>query len=99
MSLDIFEMTINTNGPTIVFINNEVLIFMHCQVDVKDVKCPLQWWEKHESMFPTIGFCIRQIFGIVRCQIEIKRIFSLPRIVIANNNIMSCDNSMDKNGE
>ncbi len=60
----------------------ELLIFMRYQVDVKDIKCPLQWWEKHETMFPTIGFCIRQIFGIVRCQIEIEKIFSLARFVI-----------------
>jgi hypothetical protein len=25
-------------------------------LDVKDIKCPLQWWHKHEAMFPTIGF-------------------------------------------
>ncbi len=60
----------------------ELLIFMCYQVDVKDIKCPLQWWEKHESMFPTIGFCIRQIFGIVGCQIEIEKKISLARIVI-----------------
>jgi hypothetical protein len=50
----------------------------------------------------------RQIFGIVGFQIEIERIFSLTRIVItkyllgiviANNNIMTCGNSMHKNGE
>jgi hypothetical protein len=77
-------------------------------VDVKDIKCPLQRWEKHENMFPTIGFYIRQIFEIIGCQIDIKRIFSLARIVITkyllgiiitNNNIMTCDNSMDKNGK
>jgi hypothetical protein len=51
---------------------------------------------------------IRQIFGIVGFQIEIERIFSLARIVITNyllgivivnNNIMTCGNSMHKNGE
>jgi hypothetical protein len=56
----------------------------------------------------TIGFCIKQISGIVVCQIEIENIFSFAKIVIkkyflgiviVNNNIMICDNSMDKNGE
>jgi hypothetical protein len=56
MSLDIFEMTLNTNEATIVLLNNEVFIFMHYQMDVKDIKCSLQWWEKHESMFPTMSF-------------------------------------------
>ncbi len=32
-------------------------------------------------MFPTIGFCARQILGIVESQIETKRIFSLARIL------------------
>jgi hypothetical protein len=31
-------------------INKELPIFRHYQVDVKDMKCWLQWWEKHESM-------------------------------------------------
>jgi hypothetical protein len=43
-------------------VNREFLIFRHYQVDVKDTKRPLQWWEKHESMFPTIVFCASQIF-------------------------------------
>jgi hypothetical protein len=54
------------------------------------------------------SFWIRQIFGIVRSQIEIERIFSLARIVITkhllgivivNINIMIKGYSMDKNGE
>jgi hypothetical protein len=49
-------MTINTNEPIIVLVNNEFLIFKHYQVDVKDIKCPLQWSEKHECMFCTIHF-------------------------------------------
>jgi hypothetical protein len=77
MSLDIFEMTTNTSEPTTELVNRELLIFRHYQVDVKYIKCPLQWCEKHESMFPTIGFCVNQIIGIVGSQIEIERIFSL----------------------
>jgi hypothetical protein len=57
-SLDIFEMAINTNEPTIVLVNNEFFIFSHYLVDVKDIKCPLQWWRKHENMFSTIGFVL-----------------------------------------
>jgi hypothetical protein len=32
------------------------IIFKHYQVDPKNIKCPLQWWGKHEAMFPTIIF-------------------------------------------
>jgi hypothetical protein len=42
-------------------------------MDVKDMKCPLHWWEKHESMFPTFGFFARQILRIVESQIETKK--------------------------
>jgi len=69
--LDIFEMTISTNEPRIVLVIEELLIFQHYQVDVEDIKCPLQRWEKHESMFCTIGFCIKIFFEIVGSQIEI----------------------------
>jgi hypothetical protein len=79
-SLDIFEMTTNTSEPTTKLINKELLIFRHYQVDVKDIKCPLQWWEKQENMFSTIGFCARQILGIVGSQIEIEIIFSIAGI-------------------
>jgi hypothetical protein len=39
-------------------------------MDVKNIKCPLQRWEKYESMFPIIGFYANQILRIVGCQIE-----------------------------
>jgi hypothetical protein len=38
--------------------------------------------ENHESMFPIVSFCARQILRIVGSQIEIERIFSLARIFI-----------------
>ncbi len=68
-NLDIFEMTTSTSEPTMKLVNKELLIFRHYQVNVKDIKCPLQWWEKHESMFPTIGFCARNFLRIVGFQI------------------------------
>jgi hypothetical protein len=50
-SLDIFERTTNTNEPTTKLVNRKLLIFRHYQVDVKDIKCPLQWWEKMRPCF------------------------------------------------
>jgi hypothetical protein len=41
-------------------VNRELLILKCYQMDVKDIKCPLQWWEKHENMFLTIGFCSKE---------------------------------------
>jgi hypothetical protein len=47
----------------------------------KEIKCLLLWWQKHESMFPTIGFLVHQILGIVESQIEIEKVFSLVGIL------------------
>jgi hypothetical protein len=74
-SLDIFEMTTNTSEPTIKLVNKELLIFRRYQVNVKDIKCPLQWWEKHENMFLIVDFCVRQILGIVGSQLRQKEYF------------------------
>jgi len=49
-------------------------------VDPKNIKCPLQWWGKHEAMFPIVGFLACQTLGIVGSQIETKRFFSLTCI-------------------
>jgi energy-converting hydrogenase A subunit M len=45
MSLDIFEMITNTSEPSMKLINKELLIFKCYQVDVKNIKCPMQYWE------------------------------------------------------
>jgi hypothetical protein len=55
-SLEIFEMTTNTSEPIKELVNQELLIFREFQMDVKKIKCPLQWWKKHEPISPTIGF-------------------------------------------
>jgi hypothetical protein len=59
-SLDIFEMTINTNEPSIVLVNNELLIFKHYEVDVKDIKCPLQLWENMKACFLQLIFLLNK---------------------------------------
>jgi hypothetical protein len=51
IGLNIFEMTTSTSEPTTQFINKELLIFKCYQVDAINIKCPLQWWEKHETCF------------------------------------------------
>jgi hypothetical protein len=63
-------------------VNKELLAFKQYQVNGKDIKCPLQWWEKHETMFPTIGFLAHQILRIYSSQIEIKIILYLIGILI-----------------
>jgi hypothetical protein len=48
-------------------------------VDSKEIKCPFQWWGKHEAMFP-LSCLACQILGIVRSQIEIERIILLEML-------------------
>jgi hypothetical protein len=71
-SLDMFEQIVNTTEPTKELVNRELLIFKEYQVHVKEIKCPLQWWQKQESMFPTMGFLAQQILSIVGSHIEIE---------------------------
>jgi hypothetical protein len=66
---DIFEMSTRTNEPTKELVNKELQMFRKFQVHVKDIKCPLEWWGKHESLFPIVTFLASQIFGIVDFQI------------------------------
>ncbi len=57
-NLDIFEQTTSTCELAKKLVKRELLIFKRYQLDVKDIKCPLQWWHKHEAMFLTIGFLV-----------------------------------------
>jgi hypothetical protein len=44
-------------------------MFKSYWVDVKDIKCPLQWWGKHEFLFSsTITTFVHQFFGIYGVQ-------------------------------
>jgi hypothetical protein len=82
-SLDILEMIANTIELSMKLINKELLFFKRYQVDVENIKCLVQWWEKHKNMFPTIGFYINFFLRILRSQIEITRIiFSLIGILV-----------------
>jgi hypothetical protein len=49
------------------FLNMDLQMFQRYQVNAKDIKCPLEWWGKHESLFFTTGvFLAYQILGIVK---------------------------------
>ncbi len=86
-NLDIFQMTIRSTKPTKDFVERELLLFQCYHMDVKEIKCPFQWWDKHEAMFPIVRFLTCQILRIVGSQIETERIFSLARIL---NNLKRC---------
>jgi hypothetical protein len=54
--------------------NKELLIFKQRQMDVKNIKCFLQWWEEHGIMFPIVGFIVHQNLWIVQSKNKTKRI-------------------------
>ncbi len=56
-------------------------------MDAKDIKCLLEWWKKHETMFSIIGFLVKHILKIVNFQIETKNFFSLTKILM---NLRKC---------
>jgi hypothetical protein len=62
-NLDIFEMIVGTSEPTTKLINRELLIFKHYQVDVKDMKCPLQWWENMKACFLELASMLDKFQG------------------------------------
>jgi len=39
-------------------------------VDAKDIKCLVEWWKKHDTMFSIIRFLVKHILEIVNFQIE-----------------------------
>jgi hypothetical protein len=79
-NLDSFEMTSKTSKPSKKLMKREVDLFKKYP-EIKDIKCPLDWWAKHEPFFPIISFLTCQILGIVGFKIKIKNIFSLTRIL------------------
>ncbi len=57
-------------------------------MDVKDIKCPFQWKDKHETMFLTIGFLVHWILGIVGSQIETEKNLSLLEWLLSLGNVV-----------
>jgi hypothetical protein len=64
-------MIASINETIMKLVNRELLIFKHYEVDVKNIKCPLQWWENYENMFSIVEFRVRQILGVVESKFEI----------------------------
>ncbi len=80
-NLDIFQQTASISEATKELVTKELFIFRHYQMDPKDIMCFLQWWGKHEAMFPIVGFLACQMLCIVQPQIEIEFFFSLMDIL------------------
>jgi len=55
-SLNIFEMVVGTCELAKDFLIKNCWYFFVDIRDAKDIKCPLEWWKKHETMFPIVSF-------------------------------------------
>jgi len=54
-NFDIFEMTSEINEHSKKLMRQELDLFRKYP-NIKNIKCPLDWWAKHESMFPIVAF-------------------------------------------
>jgi len=60
-------------------VKRELLDFIRFHVDVKDIKNPLEWWEKLEFRFSIVDLA-KQILRIVASQIETNTFFLLLKL-------------------
>jgi hypothetical protein len=74
-NLEFFKQIVSTTKLAKELAIRKLLNLKHYQVNPKKIKCTLQWWGKHETMFLKIGFLACQIIGIVKSQIVIWEIF------------------------
>jgi hypothetical protein len=72
-------MTNNNIETTNEIVTRELLDFIRFHVDVKDIKNPLQWWEKLEFRFSIVDLA-KQILRIVDSQIETNAFFLLLKL-------------------
>ncbi len=68
---------------------HKLLTFKKYQLDVKDIKCPLQWWWKHEAMFPTWSSSNFECCWISNWN---RKNFSLPKILINLRRCLQIEN-------
>jgi hypothetical protein len=64
-SLDIFEMSTGTNEPTKEVVNKKLLMLRRFQVNIKDIKCPLEWWAKHKLYFQLWHFLLVKFLALL----------------------------------
>jgi hypothetical protein len=62
-SLDIFEHITSTSKLAKQLVKKMLLIFLQYQLHVRNIKCLLQWWEKHEIMFRIVYYFSLTDFG------------------------------------
>jgi hypothetical protein len=57
-NLDFFQMTSRSTKPTKKLVKRVLLVFRQYQMDVKEIKCPLQGGINTKPCFPQLGFLL-----------------------------------------
>ncbi len=78
-NLAIFEQIASISELAEKLVKKKLLVFKRYQLNVKDIKCPLQWWQKHEAM---LDFYLN-IFWVL-LDLKLKRFF-FPLVGILTN--------------
>jgi hypothetical protein len=60
-----------------VFITRELLLLKRLSIPSTTCENPFIWWHNHKGQFLDVTLLAKQILGILRSQIEIKRLFNL----------------------
>ncbi len=58
------DILTRTSEPTKEVVNKELFMFRKFQWHAKDIKCPLEWWATHESLFSIVSFLVHRILGM-----------------------------------
>jgi hypothetical protein len=62
-------------------LKNELGLFHYLHVKSKFFVLPLIWWKSHEAKFPNVFFVVQKILRILRSKIEIKKFFSIAKVL------------------
>jgi hypothetical protein len=64
-----------------VLVTRELFLLKRLSVPSTTCENPFIWWHNHKGQFLDVAFLATQILGILRSQIEIKRVFNLIGIL------------------
>jgi hypothetical protein len=62
--------------------NDEVTRFMQDDRSIPYAECPLQWWSKHESQYPTLAQLARAVLCVPATTAASERVFSYGSITL-----------------
>jgi hypothetical protein len=65
-------MATKTNAPTKELVNRELLIIQKYLVNVKSIKCSLEWWKKMNRCSLMLDFQLKKYRGLLIPELKLK---------------------------